>query len=299
VGTAPGERPARRIKGRRVLIAALVSVFLGVATVWGIVETEDLEDPIKVTAHRGSSSTAPENTLAAVRQAVADGADFVEIDVQLTRDGVVVVAHDADLMRLAGDPRVLTQSSFAELREVDVGSWFGPEFASQRLPTLDEVIAAVRGRSGLLVEIKSYRADGLVLVAKVVEALRAQGMSDTAAIMSLDYAEVSEARRLAPEIPAGFVASATIGRVDRLDVEFLAVPASRTRSVLIAAAHQQQKQVWVWTVNDREQMWRLIDYGVDSIITDEPATLREVLRERETLDDVERLLLRFRHFYIN
>jgi glycerophosphoryl diester phosphodiesterase len=202
-------------------------------------------------------------------------------------------------MRLTGEPRVITESSFAELREMDVGSWFGPEFAGERLPTLDEVIGAVRGRAGLVVEIKSYRADGLLLVAKVVEALRAQGMSDSAAIMSLEYSEVREARRLAPEIPVGFVASAAVGRLDRLDVDFLAVPVSRARSVLITAAHQQQKQLWVWTVNDRDAMWRLIDYGVDNIITDKPAELREVLRERDGLDNVERLLLRFRHLYID
>lgn len=298
-GVPLGTRPRRKLPRSWLLAAAGVALALGIASVWGIAETDNLGPRVEISAHRGSSLLAPENTLAAFRQAVADGTDYIEFDVQLTRDGVVVVNHDADLMRLAGDPRVITRSTYAELREVDVGSWFGSEFADERLPTLDEVIEVVDGRARLLVEIKSYAADGPRLVAEVVETLRAAGMTDSAAIMSLVYDEVREARRLAPEIPAGFAASASIGRLAKVDAEFLAISVGQATGPQIAQAHRQGKEVWVWTVDDPAMMSRLIDLGVDNIITNTPPTMHAVLEERTDLTVVQRLLLRFRHVYID
>jgi glycerophosphoryl diester phosphodiesterase len=298
-GVPVDDRPQTRLPRKWIAGGASAALILGMASVWGILENEDLAERVEISAHRGSSLSAPENTLAAVRQAVADRTDFVEIDVQATSDGIIVVAHDADLMRLAGDPRVITRSTYAELREVDLGSWFGPEFAGERIPTLDEVIEVVRGRAKLLVELKSYDADGLRLAAEVVRILRAQGMSESAAIMSLAISEVREARRLAPEVPAGFAASAAIGRVAQIDADFIAISLSKATGPQIAAAHRNGKQVWVWTVDDPAQMSRLIDLGADNIITNTPTTMHEVLDKRAELTSVERLLLRFRHVFID
>jgi glycerophosphoryl diester phosphodiesterase len=298
-GSSRGRAERRLPKWQWIAGGAVVAIAAAVVTVYGLAEAEDLGERVRIVAHRGSSRAAPENTLAAIRQAVDDGADFVEIDVQLTGDGRIVVCHDADLMRLAGDPRVITETTYDELREVDVGSWFASGFADERLPTLVEAIEAVRGRAGLLVEIKSYRADGEDLVARVVETLRSEEMVGDAAIMSLEYAEVREARRLAPEFPAGFTVSAAMGRLARLDVDFLAVGRSNVTGPLIAQAHAQDKQIWVWTVNRPAQMSRMIELGVDGIITDEPATLNAVKQERAELNPAERLLLRFRHLYLD
>jgi glycerophosphoryl diester phosphodiesterase len=298
-GSALGDRPSWHLSGKLRLAAVAVALVAVVAIAYGLLEKSDVEDRVEITAHRGSSLAAPENTLAAIDLAIEEGADFVEIDVQLTADGSIVVAHDADLMRVARDPRVITRTPRDELRDVDVGSWFDSVFADQRLPTLDEVIDLVRGRARLDVEIKSYGADGKLLTAEVVETLRSGRMVDDAVIMSLKYAEVREARRLAPEIPVGFVASAAIGRLADLDVDFLAVPVSRATGSLIATAHAQETEVWVWTVDDPRVMSRLIDRGVDNVITNTPATMRDVLAARAELDSLERILLRFSNLYVN
>src|SRR5262249_23806418 len=114
---------------------------------------------VQVTAHRGHSRAAPENTLSAIRKAIASGADYAEVDVQQTADGVVVLLHDSDLKRWAGDPRRVGELPFDEVRKLDVGNWFGPAFVGERVPTLAEVIGLYRGRIKLNVELKVYGPD--------------------------------------------------------------------------------------------------------------------------------------------
>ena len=111
-------------------------VILGIFLATGINKV----DRVEVTAHRGSSSSAPENTLSAIRQAIADQADYAEIDVQETLDGVIVVLHDSDLMRVTGKKLNIWETTFAKARKLDAGSWFSPEFAGEKIPTLEEAI---------------------------------------------------------------------------------------------------------------------------------------------------------------
>src|SRR5262249_52464607 len=111
---------------------------------------------VLVTAHRGNAHAAPENTLAAIRKAIESGADYAEVDVQRTADGVVVLLHDRDLKRVAGDSRRLDTLTHAEVRKLDVGSWFDPSFAGERVPTLAEVIELAGGRMKLNIELKFF-----------------------------------------------------------------------------------------------------------------------------------------------
>lgn len=109
---------------------------------------------MRIIAHRGASGSAPENTMAAINRAWEIGADGVEVDVHLTKDGVPVVIHDTDTKRVAGKKLVVKKSTYAELQELDVGSWKGPEFAGERIPRLDEVLASMPARKNFFVELK-------------------------------------------------------------------------------------------------------------------------------------------------
>src|SRR5262249_39012972 len=111
---------------------------------------------VRVTAHRGHARAAPENTLSAIRKAIESGADYAEVGVQQTADGVVVLLHDRDLKRVAGVSRRLDEMSYDEVRKLDVGSWFDPAFAGERVPTLVEVIHLTRGRIRLNIELKFF-----------------------------------------------------------------------------------------------------------------------------------------------
>ena len=278
---------------------ALLALVLAALVVRGLLEQVRWEDHIDISAHRGSSLTAPENTLSAVRQAIADGATYVEVDVQRTADGVLVIVHDADLMRVAGKPLVISKSHYAELAEVDVGSRHGASFADERVPTLEQVIDEVEGRIKLIVELKSYQGDKQKLVQDVVRMLRDKQLGKNAVVMSLAYDELVELSRLAPEITAGFVASASLGDLTTLDVDFLAVSQAQATDLLISSAHARGKQVYVWTVDDASTASLMIDRGVDNLITNDPLTIVRVLQDRQALSNTERILLRFRSLYLD
>lgn len=239
---------------------------------------------LKITAHRGSSAAAPENTLAAFELAIQQGADFAEIDVQLTADGEVVVVHDTDLSRVARLKRTVADLTLAQLKQLDVGSWFAPEFAAERIPTLAEVIAAVRGRLQLNIELKlGKNTEGLA--ERVVAVIERETFEEQCVLSSSDRAVLEYVRRCRPRLRIGRVVKTRLREPKRLAVEFLSVKDRYVDAALIAKAHAHGKQVHVWTVNDPARMQELIGWGVDNLITDVPAVLRMVLEQHAEAAD--------------
>lgn len=279
--------PLRR---RYVLVVGVAAI--AAAAVVGIVSVESitLEDHTLITAHRGASAAAPENTLAAVRRAIEDGADWVEIDVQETADGVVVVVHDSDLKKLARNPLRIWEATADELRAVDIGSSFAPEFAGERVPTLEEVLAACKGRVGLNIELKYYGHDQ-DLEQRVVDLVEAAGMESQIVIMSLKHDAIRKIQALRPKWKVGLLTAVAVGDLTRLDADFLAVSVKLATRNLVRAAHRNDKEVFVWTINDPVSMSVMMSQGVDNIITDKPALARHVLEERAEMNPVERLLV--------
>jgi len=271
-----------------LIVAALAAAGLsgGLALLGGI----GVADHSLVIAHRGAAGSAPENTLAAVERAISDGTDWVEIDVQETRDGHVVVVHDSDFMKLAGNPLKVWEGDLAEIRQIDVGSWFAPEFAGQKVPTLEEVLAAVRGRSRLVIELKYYGHDQQ-LEQRVVDIVESMGMADQVVVMSLKLPGIERLKALRPEWTAGLLAATALGDLTRLDVDFLAVNQKLATPAFIKRAHDSGKGVYVWTVDDGLSLSRWMSMGVDGVITNEPALAKDILAQRADLSSAERLLL--------
>jgi glycerophosphoryl diester phosphodiesterase len=144
-----------------------------------------------VIGHRGAAALAPENTLSSVERAIEDGADWVEIDVQETADGEVVVLHDSDFMKLAGTPLKIWEGSFAEVRSLDIGSWFGPEFRGEGVATLEEALPRAKGRAKVIIELKYYGHDQR-LEERVAAVVERTGMEGDIAIMSLERTGVEK-----------------------------------------------------------------------------------------------------------
>ena len=290
-----GERSASGDANRSVslkwLLATLVAGTL-VAGVTGffLVDSVRMDDDVLVIAHRGAAGRAPENTLAALAAAIEDGADLLEIDVQETIDGEVVVIHDSDFMKIAGDPRKVWDITYEETRAIDIGSWFAPEFSSERLPTLEEVLELARGKARVDIELKYYGHDEQ-LEARVVSIVEDTGMVPEVVIMSLNQAAIRKVRTLRPSWTIGLLTATALGDLTRVDADFLAVHMGMATSPFVRSAHKVGKDVFVWTVNDPVHMSRMIGRGVDGIITDEPALAKRVLAERAELSSLERLLL--------
>ncbi|NEV62880.1 glycerophosphodiester phosphodiesterase [Thiorhodococcus minor] len=283
---SPGWRRTARWMTAALLGGALMAVLAGAWLIDGMV----IRDDITIVAHRGAAGKAPENTLSAVELAIQDGTDWVEIDVQETADGEVVVIHDSDFMKLANVDLKIWNASLEDLDRIDVGSWLSPEFADARVPTLRQVLEAARGEAGVVIELKYYGHDE-DLERRVVEIVEATGMAGKVAVMSLDYTGIQKIRALRPDWTIGLLSAKGIGDMTRLDADFLAVNMGMATPGFVQRTQASGKQLFVWTVNDPVSMSRMMSLGVDGIITDEPAMAREVLAQRAELSPVERLLV--------
>ncbi|NIP85059.1 MAG: glycerophosphodiester phosphodiesterase, partial [Planctomycetales bacterium] len=271
-------------------VLAVVGAVLAVTVGAVAIRSVRLEDRCQVTAHRGASAAAPENTLAAIRQAIADGADWVEIDVQETADGQVVVFHDSDFMKLAGNDLKIWDATLDDLQDIDIGSWFGPQFSHQRVPTLAAVLEECRGKVGVNIELKYYGHDQQ-LEQRVAEIVEAHDMVSRVVIMSLKMDAVRKMKQLRPDWKVGLLMSVAAGDLRQIDADFLAVNANFVHRRFVRSVQADGKQVLAWTVNDAPTMSVMIGRGINSLITDKPALARSVLEQRAQLSATERVLL--------
>jgi glycerophosphoryl diester phosphodiesterase len=279
-----------RITGKRLIAGSLIG--LAAATIIGIwtLNSVRLEDDVEIIAHRGASAVAPENTLAAMRQAIDYTTDWVEIDVQETSDDQVVVFHDSDFMKLAKIDLKIWDATMADLESIDIGSHKDPAFSRERVPTLSELLTTCKGKTKVVIELKYYGHDK-DLEQRVLNIVNEQDMSSDVMYMSLNLDAVSKIKQLDPNCRAGLLMSVLGGKIQNTEADFLAVNAMFVNRSFIQRAHASGKYVYVWTINDAVTMSRMIGLGVDGIITDKPDLARSVLAERSTLNPAERLLL--------
>jgi glycerophosphoryl diester phosphodiesterase len=249
---------------------------------------------VVVTAHKGFSSVAPENSLSAIAKAIEVGADYAEIDVQETSDGVIVLNHDRDLMRVAGIPRRIAEMTLAEVKAADIGTRFDPRFAGERVPTLAEVIALARDRIRVQIEMKFYGRD-LRLAGAVARLVEREHFESRCVVSSLNYEALVEARRVNPRLKTAAIVTASIGDIDRLEVDALSVNARRLDNRLLRAARARGKEVYAWTVDDPRRMVTLMERGVSNIVTNVPDELIRLRTEFAGLGEVERRLLAARY----
>jgi glycerophosphoryl diester phosphodiesterase len=238
-----------------------------------------------VVAHRGASGHAPENTLAAFRRAVELGAQFIETDLQITRDARVVAIHDLTLDRTTNGHGPVYQQTLKEIRALDAGKWFAsspPEsFAGERIPTLKEIFQfAVERDVNFYLELKSGANWGVEHA--VVAAMRELNAIARVVILSFDPSTLDSVYRLDETIMTGFLceipSNDLVERSVQVGARQLAPRGDLVTPALVEKAHNAGLQVVTWTINEPEQMRRLIEAGVDGIMTDYPDRLVEVLR---------------------
>ena len=285
-GHFAGLKMTRGLVGGACALCVLVSTAVG----YDLIQRLDFEDRAQVMAHRGASAQAPENTLAAVEAAIASGAEWVEIDIQETADGKVVVIHDSDLKKIAGVDLKIWDATTEKLRSIDIGSWFSPEFKNERVPTLEQVLLACKGRIRVNIELKYYGHNDR-LEERCVKTVESVDMASDIVVMSLDLKGIQKIRALRPGWKIGLLTSVTVGDPTKLDLDFLAVNANFITRALVKRSHKAGKKVFAWTVNDPVGMSTMMSRGVDGIITDEPAMAVAVLDQRKRLSPPERLLI--------
>jgi glycerophosphoryl diester phosphodiesterase len=243
---------------------------------------------IQIIAHRGAAGKAPENTVASIQQAITDGTDWVEIDVQETMDGEVIVIHDSDFMKLAGVNKKVWDITYNETLNIDIGSWFGKEFAAERTPTLGEVLQLAKGKTKVLIELKYYGHTDK-LEQRVADIVEQTGMTNNVAIMSLKLDGIQKFHNLHPKWSTGLLTTKAIGKLSAIELDFMAINMAAANPAFIRSIHNDKKDVYVWTVNEQIAMFRMMSLGVDGIITDEPELAVSTRKKFMELDGVERL----------
>lgn len=235
---------------------------------------------VLVMAHRGASADAPENTQSALVKAVEAGADYSEIDVHQTKDGVIVLLHDKTLQRTTGQAGNIWDFTWEELKRLDAGLWFGKTFEGEPIPTLEEIIRYADGRIKLNIEVKiSGFEPGIVR--KVVDTIHRESFVDDCLVTSFDREAVERVKELDPKIRTGLIfgrdypGDVFTGNWETLSCHFEVVDES-----FMQRARNHGKTVFVWTVDEKEEMLRLIRLGVDAIITNKPDLLMKVLSEQ-------------------
>lgn len=282
------KEPKKRSKPLRIIAAAsaiALSVFLNFSYLREIykgnvnINLGILTAP-QITAHRGFSAAAPENTNYAFEEAVRVGADYIELDVQQSSDGQLVVFHDKSLSRTTDGSGELGSYTYSELLQFSNGGWFDPEgtFSDSRIMLLSEVFDLLGHDVLLNIEIKNF-GDTSDTARKIVLLLEEYDLADSCYITSFDYSALKEVKKSNPEVKTGLITNAASAAVysqlkyiDAVSMNYLFVNRN-----LVSTAHKNGKKVFVWTVNDEADMQQLLAMGVDNIITDRPDKAAEVI----------------------
>ncbi len=246
-----------------------------------------------VVAHRGDSGQAPENTRLAIERAIDIGVDMVEVDVRLTKDGMPVLIHYAWLEQTTTGRGLVADHTWEEIRRLDAGVWMGPEFAGERVPSLEDVLDLARGRVPLNLDFQTSDA-----VAPSVAMVRESGLTGEVVVsgcrvecFDIMGAATNEITTLLnpDDLSAGIDPAEAVAAVRRsidaagaLGAAGINPEHSLVDAALAARAREAGLGVWVWVVDDEERFVELIDMGVTAVTTNRPARMLALVGSRSS-----------------
>jgi len=237
-----------------------------------------------VIAHRGASSYAPENTIAAFDLALQMGARHLELDVHLTHDDYLVVIHDDTVDRTTNGTGPVASQTLAALQGLDAGAWFGEAFVGARIPTLAEVLTRYQGRAHLHIELKGLTTH---LPQRTVDLVQAHGMAQHVTFTSFQHAHLQTMRAYAPELPTGWlvgeVSDAVIAQAHTLECAQLCPRASQVTPALVQRLHAEGFRVRAWGVANDALMRQVVEAGADGMTVNSPDRLLAYMAGHESL----------------
>lgn len=241
-------------------------------------------DTLFVIAHRGSSEFTPENTLTAFKKAILDGADAIELDIRLTKDNELVVIHDSRLERTSNGVNKVENWTLADLKKLDFGSWFDPQFESERIPTLDEVFKTIKKKVGYDIEIKPNVKHPDLILKKCLSLIKQHKLQKLVMISSFEHSIVKKVKTLDKTIATGIIYSPIIHFAEdpvflakKYNADAIIVSRNYTRETMIKDAHRENLLFFVYNVEKRKHFNRMINFKVDGIITKTPKSVKNYL----------------------
>jgi glycerophosphoryl diester phosphodiesterase len=288
---------------RRTTIATILIIFLiNISSVITLLRTPKVQIELfnyaEIIAHRGSSFDAPENTLAAVELAIEQGADAVEIDVRETSDLIPILFHDRTTGRTTNDSlnRRVANMTLAEMKSLDAGSWFSPDFIDEKVPTLEETIIRVDKRAVLFIEMKVYSQ---TIEESVLSLVEQYDLLNHVVILSFSRDQIRRMKQSNPDIQTLLLVSTFYGDINLLaaaeDIDYFGFSEFffMRNDAFVKLIHENNKKVYVWTVNDDVKIEEVISRDADGVITDRPVRAREIAYSRNTTDILIDILRRF------
>lgn len=255
------------------------------------------ESQVNIIAHRGASFAAPPNSRAAFLEAIKQKTDYIELDVQETKDGVVIVHHDKDYKLSSNLDKAVHELTWDETRHIDIGQSFSADFAGETVITLEEALTLAKGKAKVLIELKYY-GHNQKLEERVLDIVHKLDMAEQVRYMSLNLKNMQYLKTLEPSAYVGYISSAaTIGNLSKIELDFIAVSTSLASKSFIRHGQKNGKKIAVWTVDDTEQMMRFLNLNVDDIITNRPDRLNAVLKERSQMSKAELFISMYYHYW--
>lgn len=231
-----------------------------------------------VTAHRGDSANAPENTMAAFRLAVENQADVIELDVRQTKDGRYVVMHDENLYRTTGVDRKVGEVDYAFIKELDAGSKFSEEYKGEPVPTLEEVLQfAVEEDVFLNIELKPADTDNNYEQG-IVSMLEEYEMLDNCVVGSSDYNALKNVKKINPDVQTIYIMSMAFGEFGDMEyVDGFSIRHNFISNNIVQNIHKNGKEIYAWTVNNESDIKELLLMDVDNVISDNPYKTKDII----------------------
>ncbi len=238
---------------------------------------------ILVTAHRGASLDCPENTFSAFVSAKNYGADFIEIDVQETIDGKIIVIHDKNFKRTTGINKHTWETSYDEVKNFDAGSFMNESFKDERIPLFEDVVLWAKNNNiNLNIEIKPTGYEKK-LVENVIDIVNKFGFQKECVLTSQNYEVLEKIKAYDDEITTGYVMSFVYGDLSIFDkADSFSIEEASITSSLVKEVHNQGKEIYAWTVNNSSNVQKMIDLKVDNIITDDVLMTKEIIFSNKT-----------------
>lgn len=232
---------------------------------------------VQVAAHRGDGFHSPENSMSGIHAAIEKGIDAIEIDVAMTKDGVIVLSHDDDLMRTAGMPDKIADLTYDELSEVDIGRLFSDEFIGETIPTLADVLATIKEtETQIIIDVK-VENDLEVYAQKIIDLIETYDVAELTRVQSFNNGFLRAFRALNEDIKIGQILFISAGNLALLDVDFYNIRQTMLTERFIKHAKRNNREVWVWTVNQPRHIKKVLQYDIDGIITDYPERVYRLL----------------------
>ena len=232
---------------------------------------EEWNEEVEITAHRGNKAKAPENTMPAFEAAVASGADWIELDVSETKDGVLVVFHDEDLQRITRNTSKVWEITYEDLRKLDAGSYFAPGYLNTPIPSLVEVLDYCKDRIKLNIEIKYNEHFSGDFYIKLVSMLQQREMTSQCMITSFDYNSILTVKLLDPSLETGWITSRPVEQPELyVYADNFVLSIELIEPDIVNRIHALGKEVIAWTINDQYSVEKCRKARADNLITDRP-----------------------------